>query len=286
MNESDLFKRTAVGLIAVWLVLFVLAPNAMILLASALTRHETEFVTLPFTWENYARLFDPLYFQVFAHSLAMALITTALCLLVAYPFAALLARARPRLRRVLLVLVVIPFWTNSLIRTYAIKVLLTAKGLLNQALMGLGLTDEPLRMMYTEGAVILGMVYVLLPFMILPLYANLEKLDPRHLEAARDLGAGRLQTFLRVLLPLTMPGIIAGCLLVFLPALGLFYIPDLLGGAKNLVIGNVIKNQFLDARDWPFGAAASVLLTLAMALLLAAYYWSAKRLDRKVVDTA
>ena len=180
-----------------------------------------------------------------------------------------------------LFLIIVPFWTNSLIRTYALKAVLGTKGLLNQSLLALGLIDQPLRIVFTEAAVIIGLVYILLPFMILPLYAAIEKLDGRLLEAARDLGAGALPRFVRIVLPLTMPGIIAGCLLVFLPAMGMFYISDLLGGAKNLLIGNIIKSQFLTIRDWPFGAATSVALTLMMALLLLVYYHTGKLLNRR-----
>jgi len=173
-----------------------------------------------------------------------------------------------------------------LVRTYAMKLLIATNGLVNQALLGLGWIDEPLRMLYTEGAVIAGLVYVLLPFMILPLYAIFEQLRNDLLEASADLGAGRWQTFYRVVLPLTMPGIIAGSLLVLLPAVGMFYVADVLGGAKNLLIGNIVKNQFLDARDWPFGAAASLLLTLAMGVLLYAYYLSVKLIRRPETHAA
>lgn len=279
MRDRSLFKSATIGLLALWLGIFVLIPNLMILATSFLRRSEADFIEAVFTLENYRKLFDPIYFRVFAHSTLLALAATLLCLLIGYPFAYRLARLKNRWRPVLLVLVIIPFWTNSLIRTYAIKTILATKGLLNGVLMGLGIIDAPLRLLYTSSAVTIGMVYVLLPFMILPLYAVIEKLDPSQIEAASDLGATRLQAFFRVVIPLTMPGIIAGSLLVFLPALGMFYIADLLGGAKDLLIGNFIKNQFLDARDWPFGAAASVSMTLAMALILLAYYRSVRRLN-------
>jgi spermidine/putrescine transport system permease protein len=209
-----------------------------------------------------------------------------LCLFIGYPFAYLVSRYRAAMKPYLIFLVIVPFWTNSLVRTYAMKLLIATNGLVNQALLGLGLIDEPLRMLYTEGAVIAGLVYVLLPFMILPLYAIFEQLRSDLLEASADLGAGRWQTFYRVVLPLTMPGIIAGSLLVLLPAVGMFYVADVLGGAKNLLIGNIVKNQFLDARDWPFGAAASLLLTLAMGVLLYAYYLSVKLIRRPETHAA
>ena len=177
---------------------------------------------------------------------------------------------------------VLPFWTNSLIRIYGMKVFLGVKGVLNTMLMDMGILSEPIRILNTEIAVIIGLVYLLLPFMILPLYSAIEKLDGRLLEAARDLGANAFQRFFRVILPLTMPGIIAGCLLVLLPAMGMFYVADLLGGAKVLLVGNVIKSEFLISRNWPFGSAISIGLTVLMALLIFVYYRANKLLNKKV----
>lgn len=283
MKTNNLFKYAAILLLSAWMLLFVLAPNLLVLATSFLTRHESELIELSFTTENYLRLFDPLYFKVFLHSLWMAALATLLCLLGGYPFALFLTQLPPRLQKFLLVLVIVPFWTNSLVRTYAIRSLLAVRGPLNQLLQSLGLIDQPLRLLYSGSAVTIGLVYVLLPFMILPLYTSLEKLERNQLEAAADLGAGRWQTLRRVIIPQTMPGIIAGCLLVFLPALGMFYIADLLGGAKDLLIGNLIKNQLLDARDWPFGASLSVVMTLLMALLLIAHAISRRRLNQEAL---
>ena len=283
MTEKSLFKTATIGLTGAWLGFFVLIPNVMILATSFLQRDEAAFVRLDFTLENYRRILDPVYLQVFGHSAAMALVATLSCLVLGYPFAYALARTRPGLRHLLLLLVIIPFWTNSLIRTYAIRSLLATQGALNHFLLFIGLIDEPLRLLYTGTAVTIGLVYILFPFMVLPLLAVIEKLDTRLLEAAADLGAGRFQTFVRVIIPLTMPGIIAGGLLVFLPALGMFYVSDLLGGAKDLLIGNFIKNQFLDARDWPFGAAASVAMTLIMALMLIAYFFSIRKIGKREI---
>lgn len=282
MNSTNGFRNLAISLIVGWLLLFVFLPNLMIIATSFLTRDHASLVSLVFTLENYARLFDPLYFQVLWHSVFMAGTATLICLVVGYPFAFIIAQLPARWRPFLLFLVIVPFWTNSLIRTYALKVVLGTKGLLNNALLGLGLIDQPLRIMFTEMAVIIGLVYILLPFMILPLYSAIEKLDGRLLEAARDLGAGAWSRLVRVILPLTMPGIVAGCLLVFLPAMGMFYISDLLGGAKNLLIGNIIKTQFLNIRDWPFGSATSVTLTVLMAALIFVYYRAGKLLNKKV----
>jgi len=273
----------AVGTIWFWLVAFALLPNLLVFVASFLQRGSDEFVAFAFTLGNYQRLLDPLYLGLLLDSFWLAAITTILCLLLGYPFAYLLTRMTPRWRPLLLLLVIIPFWTSSLVRTYAMVIVLKANGLLNQILLGLGLIDEPLELLYPEPAVILGMLYALLPFMILPLYATLEKLDHRLIEAARDLGAGQFTIFRRIIVPLTLPGIIAGSILTFLPGLGMFYVADLLGGAKALLVGNLIRDQFLSARDWPFGAAVSVMLTVLMGVLLAAYYLSSRRASRGVM---
>ncbi|MCU5774699.1 spermidine/putrescine ABC transporter permease PotB [Erwiniaceae bacterium BAC15a-03b] len=266
-----------------WLVLFVFLPNLMIFATSFLTRDDSSFVKLVFTLDNYSRLADPLYASVLLHSLNMALIATLCCLLLGYPFAWCLTRLPARLRPLMLFLLIVPFWTNSLIRIYGLKIFLSTRGWLNDFLLWLGVIDKPFSIMYSSEAVVLGLVYILLPFMVMPLYSSLEKLDKPCLEAARDLGASKLQTFIRIILPLTMPGIVAGCLLVLLPAMGLFFVSDLMGGAKNLLIGNVIKSQFLNIRDWPFGAATSVVLTLIMGLMLLIYWRAARLLNNKVV---
>ncbi|MBD1572851.1 spermidine/putrescine ABC transporter permease PotB [Vibrio sp. S17_S38] len=275
-------QNSIVFLIVSWLILFVFIPNIMIIITSFLTRDDANLIDLTFTLHNYARLLDPLYAKVMIHSLYMAIVATGLCLLIGYPFAYIVAKMPEKMRPIMLFLVIVPFWTNSLIRTYGLKVVLGTQGILNKSLIAIGLIDHPIRIMYTEIAVMVGLVYILLPFMILPLYSAIEKLDRTYIEAARDLGANKVQTLVKVILPLTMPGIIGGCLLVLLPALGMFYVSDLLGGAKNLLIGNVIKSQVLNARDWPFGAATSIALTIVMALMLYAYYRAGKLLNRKV----
>lgn len=282
MSKKLNLQNAIVTLIVGWLVLFVLIPNLMIIGTSFLTRDEANLIKFAFTFENYTRLLDPLYGKVMLHSFYMAIVATLICLVIGYPFAYIVAKMPEKWRPFMLFLIIVPFWTNSLIRTYGLKIVLGTQGIFNQALMSLGLIDAPLRIMFTETAVMIGLVYILLPFMILPLYSAIEKLDGTYIEAARDLGANKFQTLVRVILPLTMPGIIGGCLLVLLPALGMFYIADLLGGAKNLLIGNVIKSQVLNARDWPFGAATSIALTLAMAIMLYAYYRAGKLLNKKV----
>ncbi|HCH5141025.1 TPA: spermidine/putrescine ABC transporter permease PotB [Vibrio parahaemolyticus] len=275
-------QNAVITLIVGWLTLFVLVPNLMIIGTSFLTRDEANLIELTFTFDNYLRLLDPLYAKVLMHSFYMAIIATLLCLIIGYPFAYIVAKMPEKWRPFMLFLVIVPFWTNSLIRTYGLKIVLGTQGILNKSLMAMDIIDKPLRLMYTETAVMIGLVYILLPFMILPLYSAIEKLDNTYIEAAKDLGASKLQTITKVILPLTMPGIIGGCLLVLLPALGMFYISDLLGGAKNLLIGNVIKSQVLNARDWPFGAATSIALTIAMAIMLYAYYRAGKLLNKKV----
>ncbi|MEZ9647609.1 spermidine/putrescine ABC transporter permease PotB [Vibrio sp. 10N.261.52.C2] len=282
MSKKFNLQNAIVALITGWLVLFVMIPNIMIIGTSFLTRDEANLIEMTFTLDNYVRLADPLYFKVLMHSFYMAIVATLLCLIIGYPFAYIVAKMPTKWRPIMLFLVIVPFWTNSLIRTYGLKIVLGTQGVLNKSLLTLDIIDKPLRIMYSETAVMIGLVYILLPFMILPLYSAIEKLDDTYLEAAKDLGANKLQTLLKVVLPLTMPGIIGGCLLVLLPALGMFYISDLLGGAKNLLIGNVIKSQVLNARDWPFGAATSIALTMAMAVMLYAYYRAGKLLNKKV----
>ncbi|OXX20599.1 spermidine/putrescine ABC transporter permease PotB, partial [Vibrio sp. V05_P4A8T149] len=223
MSKKLNLQNAIITLIVGWLVLFVLIPNVMIIGTSFLTRDEANLIEMTFTLDNYTRLLDPLYAKVLMHSFYMAIVATLLCLVIGYPFAYIVAKMPQKWRPIMLFLVIVPFWTNSLIRTYGLKIVLGTQGILNQALMALDIIDKPLRIMYTETAVMIGLVYILLPFMILPLYSAIEKLDDTYIEAARDLGANKLQTLLKVVLPLTMPGIIGGCLLVLLPALGMFY---------------------------------------------------------------
>ena len=281
-KTRKLFQNIVITGVVGWLMVFVFLPNIMIIATSFLTRDDANLVEMVFTLDNYYRLFDPMYAEVLLHSINMALVATLACLILGYPFAFFLAKIPKKIQPLLLFLLIVPFWTNSLIRIYGLKIFLSTKGYFNEFLLWIGLIDKPLRIIYTPEAVVLGLVYILLPFMVLPLYSSIEKLDKPCLEAARDLGANKLQTFIRSIIPLTMPGIIAGCLLVMLPAMGLFFVADLMGGAKNLLIGNVIKSQFLNIRDWPFGAATSICLTLVMGLMLFVYYRAVKLLHKKV----
>lgn len=254
-----------------WMILFFVFPLIFILVMSFAVRGLYGGVEYSFTLENYVRFFDPLYLNILWESILIAALTTVICLVFGYPFAYIVARAPRKYRNILLMLIVVPFWTNSLIRTYAWIVLLRTEGVINTVLLQLGVISEPFEMLYNTGAVMVGLAYTLFPFMVLPLYASIEKLDQNLLEAASDLGAKPWQTFAKVTLPLTMPGVVAGCLLVFIPTLGLFFIPDLMGGSKAMLIGNLIRNQFLTARDWPFGSAASVILMILTLIFVLIY---------------
>lgn len=266
---------------AIWMTTFFVVPLLLIVAVSFCTRGEVGDIVYTFTAHNYAKLLHPLYGSIFVKSLIISFFTTLLCLLFGYPFGFIVATAGKRLRPLLLTLVMLPFWTNSLVRTYAMIILLRTEGILNTLLRWAGLIDEPLRLMYNNTAVMIGMVYMMFPFMVLPLYASIEKLDMRLLEAADDLGATPLRKFLHVALPLTKAGILSGCLLVFVPSLALFFVTDLMGGSKVVLMSNLIKNQFLTARDWPFGSAVSVVLILVMIATIALYLRHGGKVDGK-----
>ncbi len=263
---------------AVWLVLFFVAPLAIVLVYGFLERGTYGGVVWNFTLENYARIFDTLYFNTFLRSLYIALATTLICLLLGFPLAYFIA-TRPRQRRnTLLLALMIPFWTNFLIRTYAwLTILRTNTGLINVTLTSLGIIDEPLPLFGNDFAIILGLVYGWLPDMVLPIYAALERLDKSLIEAADDLYAPPAQTFRRVIWPLSLPGVVAGSMLVFIPSLGAFVTPAILGGGKSLMVGNIISNQFLAAHDWPFGSALSTVMMIVMLLATLVYFRTANR---------
>ena len=252
-----------------WLLLLTIAPLLIVLVVSLATRGPYGKTIYAFTPANFLHAFDPLYLRAYWRTIWIATTTTLLCVVVSYPVAYFLAlRASERWKRTLLVLTVIPFWTSFLIRTYAWILLLRSEGVINSALMSSGFTGAPLRLLYSDFAVLVGQVYGELPFMILPIYVALDRLDVRLLEAAQDLGANRFWTFVKVTLPLSRPGLIAGIVLVFIPSLGAFITPDLLGGAKSVMMGNLIQNQFAQLNQ-PFGSALSLILTAAVLLLLA-----------------
>jgi len=235
------------------------------------------------TLANYVRSVEPGYVAIYGRSVWIALVTTVICLLVSYPVAYYIAlKARPERKNVLLALVVIPFWTSFLVRTYAWMFILRDQGVINSLLMSLGMIHEPLPLLYTPLAVMIGQVYAEVPFMVLPIYASLEKLDRSLLEAACDLGAGAAAAFWRVTVPLATPGTVAGIVLVFIPSLGTFITPDLLGGAKGMLVGNLIQNQFGPALNKPFGSAVAMALTAFVLALLWAYANRARRRGEEV----
>lgn len=251
---------------AVWLLAFFVVPILIMFIYSFMARGVYGGVEPGFTLQHYARFFDPLYLAVLERTFLWSIACTLICLVFGFPVAYVIVRSG-RWRNLLLFLVVLPFWTSFLVRTFAMIFLMRDTGLINSWLLKLGVIGQPLTMLYTPFAVMAGLVYGFLPFMILPIYASLEKLDWSLLEAAEVLGARPAARFVRVTLPLTMPGVVAGALLVFVPALGSFLTADLLGGAKQMMIGNLVQNQFSSARNWPFGSAASFIV---MALVLAA----------------
>lgn len=243
-----------------------LVPMAFIVVTAFLDAGRFGGLRWEFGLDDFERALDPLYLNVLTTSLAIAGVTTLLALLVGYPAAWAIARLPRRFRLVVLVLVVLPFWTNFLVRTYAWIVLLNSEGPVNGVLQDLGLIGQPLGLLYTPGAVVAGLLYAYLPLLILPLYVAIDRLDPELREAARDLGASPARTFLTVTLPMTLPGALTGCIFVFVPSLGNFVIPELLGGGKMVMVGNLVRDQFLKSRDWPFG---SVLALSVMAILAA-----------------
>jgi spermidine/putrescine transport system permease protein len=262
-----------------WAIAFVVAPAVIMLVYSFAQRGTLGGVVYDFTLENYKSVGDPVYLQIVIRSIGYAAVTTAICLLAGYPVAYLIGRADERWRNLLLMAVMVPFWTSFLIRTYAWVTILKSEGLLNSLLIQVQLIAEPLEMLYTPGAVVLGLVYTFLPFMILPIYTSVEKLEGALIEAALDLGAGPLRAFSRVIVPLTSPGIAAGVLLVFVPALGIFAVNDILGGGRVDMIGNIIENQFKgNARNWPFGAALGTALLVSFAFA----YWFVNQRQRAV----
>lgn len=251
----------------VWMALFFVAPLAIIGAYSFLTRGDYGGVEYPWTIESYTRLADPLYLAILWRSLWIAGLSTAICVAMGFPLALFISRAGKR-KNLYLQLVLLPFWTSFLVRTYAWLFILRDTGLINTILSALHIIKGPLPLLYNDGAVLLGLVYSFLPFFVLPMYATLERLDPALAEAAADLGAPPWRTLWRVVIPVSKPGIIAGAVLVFIPCLGAYLTPDLLGGGKSVMLGNLVQNQFTTARDWPFGSAASLVLMLASAILL------------------
>ena len=268
-----------------WLLVFFLVPFLIVLkisvaesliasppCSSLFELLDDGTVTMRLVFENYAYLWqDPLYIKTYLNSIRISTISTTVCLLIGYPIAYAIVRSSPTARFVLLMLIILPFWTSFLLRVYAWMGLLSDQGTINNILIWLGLIDRPVRLMYSELAVHIGIVYSYLPFMILPLYANMEKLDMSLVEASADLGARPVVTFLTVTLPLTIPGMVAGSLLVFIPATGEFVIPDLLGGGNVLMIGRVLYNEFHANHDWPVASAVAIMLLVVLVVPMMIY---------------
>ena len=255
----------------VFTVLFIVGPIVYMVVLSFLTRGETWGVVPEFTLKNYGDITQPVYLQTFGQSLRLAVISTLLVIALVYPFGYFMAKLGPKWKKRTMLLLMIPFWTSSLIRLYGWIIIFRAGGVLDTVLQGLHITEEPLKLLYTYPAVVVGMVYALLPFMIFAVYSSAEKLDFSLVEAARDLGASPMKAFLTVSLKLTLPGLLSGVVLTFVPSMGLFFIADILGGNKVVLVGNVIQEQLMKAHNWPFAAALSVVLLVLTTVIIWLY---------------
>ncbi len=271
INSKKIWRYFFLVPVIVYVALLIALPLLYILLISFFKSDSYGGMITTFTIQNYIEVFDQVYINVFLKSILIAGLTTFICMLISYPFVLAVSHKHPRTQKILMTLVMIPFLTNSLIRMYGWLVLLRKSGVINQVLLGTGIIHEPLSLMYNMSGILIGMTYTLLPFMILPLYSSVSTIDPSLLEAASDLGASKIKTFFKIIVPQTLPGLFNGSLMVFTPALGYFFIVDILGGGKMMILGNLIKNQFLTARNWPFGAAISIVLVLITSLLILAY---------------
>lgn len=258
--------------VTLWMILLIAVPLVYVLFISFCTTDPSSHnIVLQFSLNNYAQLFDPLYLGIYANSLIIATVSTIICILLGYPFAYSMASASRVKKTVMMMLLMLPFWTNSLIRIYGWRTILGTSGVFNSILKAVGLIQQPLDLLYTPGAIILGMVYTLFPFMVLPIFTSIDKLDRTLLEAASDLGARRWRAFIHVTLPLTASGIFAGTIMVFIPVLGFFFVADLMGGGTQQMIGNLIERQFKEAYNWPLGAALSIVLIVLTVVIVRVY---------------
>ena len=279
MNKNSKSKYIYLSPVIIYAIVLILFPIIYILFLSFQTSDNYGGIIYSLTLNNYLKIFDIVYLRVLYKSACIAIITTFICILIAYPFSIFISEKKANTQKILITLVMIPFLTNSLIRTYGWIVLLRKEGVFNSVLRSLNLIDNPISFMYNNLGVFIGLVYTLLPFMILPVYSSVSKIDKKVLEAAEDLGANSYQKFMKVILPQTLPGIFNGSLMVFIPAIGMFFIADLLGGGKIMLIGNLIKNQFLVSRNWPFGAAISIFLIVITFILVKFYKKSGCNMD-------
>lgn len=257
--------------ITLWLIVLIVIPLLYVLVISFCQVDSNYNIVFDFTLKNYKNLVDPSYIQIYSNSLFIAFLTTMICLFLGYPFAFFISRTFEKHKAILYMIVIIPFWTNSLIRIYGWRTFLGANGWLNKALMEVGFINEPIEFLFTRGAVILGMVYALFPFMVLPLYTAIEKLDQNLLEASSDLGAKNFKTLIHIIIPLTTSGIFSGAIMVFIPTLGFFFVSDILGGGNSQLIGNLIERQFQSGNNWPLGAALSIVLIIITLVLVRLY---------------
>ncbi|WP_238948078.1 ABC transporter permease [Clostridium sp. YIM B02569] len=270
---------TRVGPVSAWMILLVAIPFIYVFAMSFMNKGTYGGVVIGFTLNNFIQVFDPLYLKVFGESFLISAFTTIICIVIAYPFTYFIAQKTTIKKTVFMAMVIVPFLVSSLIRLFGWINLLRKDGIINSLLLKLGLINEPLQLVYNTTGVMIGLVYMLLPFMILPLYSSIEKLDKSLLEACSDLGSKPITSFIKVTLPLTMPGIFAGSILVFIPSLGYFFVTDLLGGSKTQVIGNVIRTQFITARNWPLGSAISIFLIVITLVLVWLYQKSGGNMD-------
>lgn len=270
-KSNTLPALVMVGPVALVLILLVAIPLIYVAVMSFCTTDNYYNVVFRFSFENYQKLVSPDYIKIYGQSIVIAFLTTVLCILIGYPFSYMIARTKSKRKQLLYMLVIIPFWTNSLIRIYGWRTFLGTNGWLNQLLQTLHVTDMPVDFLYKQGTTVLGMVYCLIPFMILPLYTAIEKLDGTLLEASSDLGARPVSTFFEVILPLTSSGIFSGSIMVFIPCLGYFFVANILGGGNSDVIGNLIERQFKSGNNWPLGAALSIILIIVTLILVKIY---------------
>lgn len=270
-SSNTLPAMVTVGPVVIIMTLLIAIPLIFVAVMSFCSIDEFYNIQFQFTADNYLRLANPDYVKIYVQSLFIAFFTTLLCILIGYPFSFVIARVKEKYKKILYMLVIIPFWTNSLIRIYGWRSFLGTSGWLNSFLMKVHLIQEPMDLLYKNGTTILGMVYCLIPFMILPLYTAIEKLDDSLLEASSDLGAHPAKTFINVILPLTAGGIFSGSLMVFIPCLGYFFVSDILGGGNSDVIGNLIERQFQSGNNWPLGAALSIVLILVTLIIVKIY---------------
>lgn len=280
MKKNNLVKWMFILPIIIYTVFLIALPILYIIIISFFKSDSYGGMIQTFTLQNYIELFDVVYLKIFLKSALIAIVTTIICILISYPFVLAVSHKSKKVQQVLMTLVMVPFLTNSLIRMYGWIVLLRKSGVINSLLLGIGTLEEPLSLMYNTFGIIVGMVYTLLPFMILPLYSSVSTIDKSLLEASSDLGASKWKCFKNVIFPQTVPGLFNGALMVFTPALGYFFIVDILGGGKLMILGNLIKNQFLTARNWPFGAAISVFLIVITYILISLY----KKIGGKMDD--